>query len=79
MKNDYSRSIAMRCSTCGGSDFEFETETSPVKCTTCDRVYTREELRGENEANIEANVEEVKEQIAQDIRKDFKKMFRKFR
>lgn len=79
MKDDYSRSVSMQCSTCGGTDFEFEDESSPVRCAGCDRVFTHEELIRENGARIESEVEDVKAQIVADIRKDFSKMFKKFK
>ena len=79
MKNDYSRSVSMQCSTCGGADFEFEDESSPVRCVGCDRIFMREELVRENGARIESEVEDVKAQLVADIRKDFSKIFKKFK
>lgn len=79
MKQDYSRSISMQCSTCGGTDFEFEDENSAVRCVGCNRAFTREELIRENNAQIEAEVEDVKSQFISDISKDFKKMLKKFK
>lgn len=79
MKQDYSRSISMQCSTCGGADFEFEDENSAIRCVGCDRVFTREELIRENNTRIETEVEGIKSQFISDISKDFKKMFKKFK
>lgn len=79
MKNDYSRSVSMHCSTCGGTNFEFEDESSPIRCVGCDRVYTRDELMRENSERLESEVEDVKAQIVSDISKDFSEMFKKFK
>lgn len=79
MKRDYSRSISLQCSTCGGTAFEFEDEHSETRCIGCDRVFTREELIRENNARIENEVEDVKSQLIADVRSDFKKMFKKFK
>lgn len=79
MKADHSRSVPMQCSTCGGTAFQFESDSSPVRCTACDRIYMREELIRENGARIESELEDVKAQIVTDIRKDFSKMFKKFK
>lgn len=79
MKSDYSRSVSMQCSTCGGTDFEVEDESGPVRCVGCDRIFMREELLRENGARIESEVEDVKAQLVADIRKDFSKIFKKFK
>lgn len=79
MKQDYSQSVSMQCSTCGGGDFEFEDDNSPVRCVGCDRIYAREELIRENGARIDSEVEGMKAEIAADIRQDFKKMFKNFK
>jgi hypothetical protein len=76
MKQDYSQSVSMQCSTCGGSDFEFEDDNSPVRCVRCDRIYTREELTHENGARIDSEVEGMKAEIVADIRQDFSKIFK---
>jgi ribosomal protein S27E len=60
MKQDYSQSVSMQCSTCGKSDFEFEGDNSPVRCVGCGRIYTREELIHENGAQIDSEVEGMK-------------------
>ncbi len=79
MKTDYSRSVSMRCSTCGVTDFEFEDEDSPVRCTGCGRIFAREELIRENGAKIESEVEQIGAQIIGDLQKDLKKMFKNFK
>ena len=79
MKNEYSRSVSMQCSTCGGTDFEFEDSDGPVRCTGCDRTYDRQELIRENGERIDPHIDEMKSEIMSDVRKDLSKMFKKFR
>lgn len=73
----YNRSIALVCSTCGGKDFEFEDDEGPVRCTGCDRVFTRDELVQENGEAIEAEVDELKAEVFKDIQRDFSDSLRK--
>jgi uncharacterized Zn finger protein (UPF0148 family) len=79
MKNDYSRSVSMQCSTCGCIDFEFEDSEGPVRCTGCDRAFDRQELIRENGERIESHVNEIKSEVISDVRKDLNKMFKKFK
>jgi hypothetical protein len=73
----YNRSITLRCSTCAGSDFEFEDAAGPLRCTSCDRVFSREELIAENGEIIEAEVAEVKAELLGDVTKELRDSFRK--
>ena len=74
----YNRSIALHCSTCGGTDFEYDkAEGGPIRCTSCDREFTRGELIRENGATIEAQVDEVKKEIVSDMQKDLHDRLRK--
>jgi uncharacterized Zn finger protein (UPF0148 family) len=77
--NKYSRSIRLICPTCASADFEYdkETDSGPIRCTSCDRVFSREELIRENGEIIEAEVSEVKKEIVDDITKDFRESMRK--
>jgi len=70
----------MMCSTCGGQDFEYEEGeggAGPIRCVSCDRVFTREELISENGDNIQANVDEVKQAVLRDVKADLTKELRK--
>lgn len=74
----YNRSIALHCSTCGGTDFEYdEADDGPIRCIGCDREFTREELIRENGATIEAQVDEVKKEIVTDMQKELNDRLRK--
>lgn len=76
MKDEYSRTISLRCSTCGGGDFEYENEEGPIRCTGCDRVYVRDELIQENGLGIEHGIEEAMTEIVDDVHKEFAKIFK---
>jgi DNA-directed RNA polymerase subunit RPC12/RpoP len=79
MKNDYSRPVSMQCSTCGGTEFEFDEDGGPIRCTGCDRIYAKDELIKENGGRIDQHVEEMKSDIMKDVRKDLSDMFKKFK
>lgn len=80
MKKDYSRSVSMQCSTCGGTDFEFDEDGGPIRCTGCDRVYaTKDELIAENGARIDGQVDEIGKELLKDVQKDLSKIFKKFK
>lgn len=73
----YGRSIRLICSTCAGSDFEYDHEAGPIRCKSCDRVFTRDELIAENGELIEAEIEEAKSEIVNDLKKDFREQLRR--
>ncbi|MBQ4279447.1 MAG: hypothetical protein IJC16_05800 [Rikenellaceae bacterium] len=79
MKNDYSKSITLRCITCGGEDFEFNEDKSYVKCNLCNREYFGgyDELIELNEESITEGVEAFKAEVISDIEKDITDMFKK--
>jgi uncharacterized Zn finger protein (UPF0148 family) len=74
----YSRSVRLLCPTCGADQFEHDDEDDDtVKCASCAREMTRDELIRENEENIQVNVDEVKSEIKQDFEKSIKDIFKK--
>ena len=79
MKDDYSRSIALRCMTCGATyAFETDEKTGFVICHKCNRVYRggEEELIRLNEALIDDEKEQIVEEVKKDIEKEIQKMFK---
>jgi ribosomal protein S27E len=80
MKKDYSGSVSMQCSTCSGTQLEFDEDGGPVRCTGCDRVYAdKDELIAENGGRIDRHVEELGADLLKDVHKDLSKMFKKFK
>lgn len=79
LKDDYSRSVSLRCITCGATyAFEDDEKTGYMKCHKCNRIYRggKEELIRLNEALIEDEKEQMFEEVKSDIEAEFQKMFK---
>lgn len=79
LKDDYSRSIALRCMTCGAAyAFETDEKTGYITCRKCNRVYRggEEELVRLNEALIADEQEQLVEEVTKDIGDELQKMFK---
>jgi len=74
---DFDRSVSMQCSTCGGTQFEYEAETGPFRCVGCDRSFTREELLRENGGPINNEVSEMAAEVGKHARDELRKSMRK--
>lgn len=73
----FNRSLNLLCPTCGSDQFEYdEDDMSLVKCSSCDREMTKDQLIEENSENIQVNVDEVKNEIEKDFEKKVKDIFR---
>lgn len=74
----YNRSIVLNCPTCGNTDFETsEDENNPlVKCISCNREMTKDDLINENGENIDVNVEEITDEVVEDLSKMLKNAFK---
>ncbi len=72
-----SRSVMMICSTCGSGDFEYEDEAGPIRCSSCDRIFTRDELIRENGHVIDAETEEMGADVFKDAEKDLSASLRR--
>lgn len=68
----YNRSITLLCPTCGHKDFEHGEADGPLRCTGCDRTFTREELIRENGEIIASEVDEVKAELVKDVTKQLR-------
>ncbi len=73
----FSRSLTMRCSTCGGTQFECEAETGPYRCFGCDPSFAREEVLRENGLPIDNEVGEMATYAAKYARDELRKSMRK--
>ena len=49
----YNRSIPLQCPTCGSTEFKHSEESDVVKCASCNREITRDELIRENRENLQ--------------------------
>ena len=69
----YNRSVTLLCPTCGNTEFAHEENSSElVRCASCGREFTKDDLIRENSENISIGVEEMKQQVVKDITKEFK-------
>lgn len=77
----YDRNISLLCPTCGATHFEYESGENEaieiVKCASCGRVLTKDELLNENSENIQEHVSEITEQATKDIVKEFQDSLKK--
>lgn len=79
-KGQYDRTVTLLCPTCGNTEMEHDSDLSDggtIKCPSCNRVMTKEELIRENGENIEYNVEEIKEEVIKDVEKMLADAFKK--
>jgi uncharacterized Zn finger protein (UPF0148 family) len=74
---NYDRSLKLNCSTCGNSVFEYKDQSGPLRCNSCNRVFTRDELISENGEMIEAEADKMKAQVMTDLRKSIADKFGK--
>ncbi|MGT3204488.1 ECs_2282 family putative zinc-binding protein [Yersinia enterocolitica] len=72
----YDREIILLCPTCGNSEMKHSGESSIVKCTSCNREMTKDELIEENGQSIDDHVSEVKKEIINDFEKEVSKIFK---
>jgi uncharacterized Zn finger protein len=69
---NHSRTVSLRCPTCGSEKFSHEGNEAPeqiVACAACGSKMTREDLLRVNAENIGMHVDEVKKEIVDDFRK----------
>jgi len=78
MKDNYQKSIQLRCATCGGEDFNFNEDKSYVKCNLCYREYFGgyDELVEFNQENINEGIEDMKNEVQEDLPKELSDMFK---
>lgn len=76
----YNRSVTLICPTCGGTQFEYDKGVDEtielVKCLSCNRELTKDELIRENSENISENVKEISNEIVNDAAKALRKVFK---
>jgi hypothetical protein len=73
--SDFDRSVSMQCATCGGTQFERETDAGPFRCVGCDRSFTREELVRENGELIDNEVGEMAADVGKWAQERLRKAF----
>jgi len=75
----YNRSVSLLCPTCGNGEFEYDEDDLDrgIKCLSCGRIFSRDELVEENGAIIEANVEAIGEEFMKDAAGELRAMLQK--
>lgn len=83
-ESKYSREIRLLCSTCGGTQFEYDetidSDEQTVKCVQCNRETTKRVLIDENSESINAHVSQMGDEVVKDLSeklsKNLKKIFK---
>lgn len=79
MKDDYSKKIQLRCSTCG-SDCNFQTDeaTGIIVCKKCNRKYYGgyDELVDLNQKRVNDELQIIVDDVKGDLEKELKKIFK---
>jgi len=77
----YQRRISLHCPTCGSTQYEFSCGVDEtielVKCASCGRELTKDELLRENSENIHEHVREISEQVKEDVAKELRESLKK--
>lgn len=79
MRDNYNKSIQLRCITCGDTNFDFNDDKSWIKCNRCGKEYNGgyDELVELNQENINQELEKTKEEIEKDLQKEMTDMLKK--
>ncbi len=77
----YGRSVTLLCPTCGGSQFAYDEGSDEimgiVKCASCDREMTKDDLIQENREIISENAKEIGHEVVRDLAHERKKSLKK--
>ena len=86
---DLSRSVKLLCPLCGNDQFEslegeledFVSAPGEIRfrCSDCQSIYTKGELKEENSEIIENTVEEMKTEAIKELEKELKKAMKKWK
>jgi len=71
--SNYDRTIPLQCPTCGTTEFVHVAESEIVKCASCGREMTKDELMRENYENIREHADEIAKQATEDLGRELKK------
>lgn len=79
--DEYSRSIALTCPTCGNTEFSHEgTSELPGELLTCSRCsleISKDDLVRTNSENLAAHVKEIGQELVADVQKELRDSLRK--
>jgi Zn ribbon nucleic-acid-binding protein len=77
----YERNISLLCPTCGNTQFKIEKGVDEtieiVKCASCGREITKDELIQANSENVFEHKQEMGSQVIEDAAKDMKESLKR--
>lgn len=78
MKDNYSKSVTLKCITCGDSSLEYNEDKTSIICERCGREYHGgyDEVVELNKPEIEKEKENLKKEVIKDAEAHFKKMMK---
>ncbi len=79
MKDNYSKSVQLKCITCGDTSLEYNEDKSFIVCKRCDREYLGgyDELVALNQAEIDRELEKLGKEALEDGEVAFDKMMKR--
>lgn len=72
----YNQEIVLMCPVCGNTEMEYTEESDFIKCTSCGRETTKDELIRDNGESVDLHVSEIKKELKKDIQKQMKDMLK---
>ena len=73
----YKRTIGLMCPTCGCTEYSTvasdDTESQLLRCASCSREISRDDLIRENSENINEHTKEIGKEVANDVAAELKK------
>lgn len=72
----YDLAISMHCPTCGTTGFSYTEGAELIKCASCGREMTRDELMRENSENIQEHADEIAKKAVAELGDELKKALR---
>ncbi len=79
MKDNYSKSVTLKCITCGDTSLEYSEDKTSIVCERCGKVYSGgyDELLALNQPEIDRELEKLAKDAIEDGKANFKKMIEK--
>lgn len=79
--NKYDIEVTLLCPECGSSSFQYDSETkdptSIIKCASCGRECSREQLIQDNKSQMEKLASQAGEEAVKDFAKEMRKSLEK--
>ena len=78
MKDNYGKSVSLKCITCGDTSFEYNEDKTIIVCKRCSREYLGgyDELVSLNQREIDEELEKLGKEALEDGKVAFDKMMK---